>query len=279
MTLRQLLAQLGERLAAVSDSPRLEAELLLAEALGRTRSWLLAWPEHEPDAAALERLHALLEQRLEGRPLAHVLGRREFWSLELASDARALVPRPETETLVEWALELPLPEEARVLDLGTGSGAIALALASERPAWRITATDLDPEALALARDNAARLGLQRVAFRQGAWFEAVADAPPWDLVCSNPPYVAEGDPHLARDGLPFEPPHALVAGPEGLDDLRLITAQAPAHLRPGGWLLLEHGHDQADAVRALLRAAGFESIATRADLAGHPRISGGRRPA
>jgi len=271
-----LLAAARQRLRASVDDPVLEAQILLAHALGRERSWLYAWPEHEPEPAQRAVFERLLQRREKGEPVAHLVARREFWSLELTVNASTLVPRPETELLVETVLRLDLPDAARVLDLGTGSGAIALALAHERPAWRITATDASDQALAVARDNAERFGLDRIRFAHGSWFAAVDPAERFDLIVSNPPYVAEDDPHLERGDLRFEPRGALAAGPDGLDDIRRIIAAAPAHLQPGGHLWLEHGYDQGAAVRDLLGGGGFTGTRTVRDLGGQERCSGGR---
>jgi release factor glutamine methyltransferase len=270
---RQLLVEATRRIGG--EDARAEAELLLATALDRNRGWLFAHGEERPDAAALERFQAWVRRRAEGEPVAHLLGRREFWSLDLAVTADTLVPRPDTERLVELALErIPVDAPARVLDLGTGSGAIALAIARERPGAAVTAVERDPRALEVARRNAARLGLDCVQYLRGDWFSAVRGER-FDLVASNPPYLAEDDPHLAG-GLRFEPRQALVAGRAGLDDLRAIVHDAPVHLIPGGWLLLEHGTQQAQAVRGLLVERGFADAATWQDLEGRDRVSGGR---
>ncbi len=272
------MATVGELLASGadldSDSPRLDVELLLAHALGRTRTWLYTWPENEVAHAERTAFEALLERRRSGEPLAYLTGEREFWSLTLHVDDSTLIPRPETETLVSWALELPLPEGAAVADLGTGSGAIALALAAERPEWRLSAVDRSSAALATARANAARLGLANIQFLESDWFAAL-QGQRFDAVVANPPYVAAGDPHLQRGDLRFEPRTALVAGEEGLADIRRIAGAAPACLAQGGWLLVEHGAEQGAAVRALLAAAGFSAVATREDLAGLQRVTGG----
>jgi len=270
-----LLKAASARFEAVSDSPRLDAEVLLCHALDKPRSFLHAWPEKVPEPEQAERFEALVTARAEGRPVAHLTGRREFWSLELAVTPATLIPRPDTETLVAAALELLPAEGGRLADLGTGSGAIALAIARERPACRVVATDRSPAALAVARDNAARLGLANVEFRQGDWCAPLNDER-FALVVSNPPYIPAGDPHLARGDLRFEPPAALASGADGLDDIRRIAACAPRHLEPGGWLLLEHGYDQAAAVTALLGAQGFAELRSWPDLAGHLRVSGGR---
>jgi release factor glutamine methyltransferase len=264
------------REAAAGGLDRLDAQLLLLHALERgpgDRAWLLA---HDTDALAPEqhgRFSALAARRAAGEPLAYLVGRREFYGLDLRVDARVLVPRPDTETLVDWALEVlqgkPSPA---VVDLGTGSGAIALALAKARPDARVEAVDASAPALEVARANAGALGLA-VAFRQASWLDGASGL--YDLIVSNPPYVAENDPHLAALG--HEPAAALVAGPDGLDDIRAIVAQAPARLRPGGWLLLEHGWDQAAAVRELLRGAGFAMPQSRRDLAGIERCTGASR--
>ncbi len=257
--------------------PRLEAQMLLLHVLGQpthARAWLLA---HDTDAlsdAAAERLHALATRRLAGEPLAYLIGEKAFHGLNLQIDARVLDPRDDTETLVDWALDLlPVDQPHRVLDLGTGSGAIALAIADRRPAVRVTAVDASADALAVASANAQRLGLP-VALRQGDWFAPVAGER-FDMIVSNPPYIAGHDPHLPA--LCHEPRQALVSGADGLQDIRRIVAGAPAQLAPGGWLLLEHGWDQAAAVRELLAAAGFVQVQSRRDLAGIERCSGGRR--
>ncbi len=258
-----------------ADEARRDAEVLLGHCLGRPRSWLFTWPEAEVPAEPAARYRNLLARRRGGEPVAYLVGERDFWSLSLRVTGATLVPRPDTETLVSWALELALPDEARVLDAGTGSGAIALALASERPRWRVTAVDRDPAALAVAAGNAQRLGLERVRFLVSDWFAALGGER-FDLVVANPPYLAADDPHLAGPALAHEPAQALVAGPTGLEDLATLAAMAPAHLADGGWLLLEHGCDQAEAVRGLLAGAGFDAVATRRDLAGLERASGGR---
>ena len=255
--------------------PRLEAQMLLLHALGQppqARAWLLAHDDDALPADAATRLHALATRRLAGEPMAYLTGEKHFHGLRLRVDARVLDPRDDTETLIDWALAL-LPPDAprRVLDLGTGSGAIALAIAHARPRARVTATDASADALAVARANAGRLGLA-LELRHGDWLAPVAGEV-FDLIVSNPPYIAEGDAHLPA--LAHEPRGALVSGADGLDDLRRIVATAPAHLAPGGWLLLEHGWDQAAAVRALLTDAGFTQVQSRRDLAGIERCSGG----
>ena len=267
-TVSQLLAA-----AALRVLDRLDAQLLLLHALGRDvhdRAWLLAHDQDVPAPEQRARFEADGARRLAGEPVAYLLGHKEFFGLALQVDARVLVPRPDTETLVEWALE-HLPGGGSVVDLGTGSGAIALALAHARPDALVAAVDRSTDALAVASANAQRLGL-RVQFMQADWLEDVDG--PYDLVVSNPPYIADADPHLAA--LVHEPLSALAAGADGLDDLRTIVADAPAHLAPGGWLLLEHGHDQAEAVCALLRARGFVHVGSRMDLAGIARCSGGQ---
>ena len=255
--------------------PRLEAQMLLLHVLGQpthARAWLLAHDGQALPAAAATRLHALATRRLAGEPMAYLIGEKHFHGLRLQVDARVLDPRDDTETLVDWALAL-LPADAprRVLDLGTGSGAIALAIAHARPQARMTAVDASADALAVARANAGQLGLA-VTLRHGNWLAPVAGEV-FDLIVSNPPYIAEGDAHLPV--LAHEPRSALVSGADGLDDLRRIVATAPAHLAPGGWLLLEHGWDQAAAVHALLTDAGFTQVQSRRDLAGIERCSGG----
>jgi release factor glutamine methyltransferase len=253
---------------------RLDAQLLLLHALGRAphdRAWLLA---HDTDAmpdAAWSALAAQLSRRRTGEPVAYLLGEKEFHGVNLQVDARVLVPRPDTETLVEWALQCLEGHAApRVLDLGTGSGAIALALQHARPDAQVDAVDASADALAVAQANAQRLGLP-VRFTQANWLDGAGNG--YTVIASNPPYIAAGDPHLPA--LRHEPSSALVAGADGLDDIRQIVQNAPAHLAEGGWLLLEHGHDQAAAVRQLLATRGFAEVQSRDDLAGIQRCSGG----
>jgi len=266
---------LRDAMSLPGESPRRDAEVLLGHCLGKSRSWLYTWPESSVDETALARFNALLQRRARGEPVAHLTGLRDFWSLELEVDASTLIPRPDTETLVAWALELQLPPRAAALDLGTGTGAIALALASERPGWRVTAVDANPEAVALAQRNAQRNRCEQVRILHSDWFEALGEER-FDLVVANPPYIADDDPHLAQGDLRFEPASALVSAESGLADLRHIVDAAPAHLEAGGWLLLEHGFEQGAAVRELLAARGFSTIETRRDLGGQERISGGR---
>ena len=258
---------------------RLDAQLLLARLLDRPRTWLLAHDEVVLDAAQDTRFRVELARRAGGEPLAYLLGEKEFRGLLLRVDPSVLVPRPETELLVDWALELlegALASTAapRVVDLGTGSGAIALAVKHACRTAVVIATDASPAALQVARANAARLTLN-VAFASGSWWDALPQRC-FDLVLSNPPYISGADEHLAA--LTHEPLEALTPGGDGLDSLRTIVAGANLHLEPSGWLLLEHGHDQADAVQSMLRQQGFEAIETRHDLAGLSRCTGGRRP-
>ena len=267
------------RAAELPDSPtaRLDAELLLAAALGKSRSYLHTWPEKIVSSEAAQLFASYLQRRRSGEPVAYILGQQGFWKLDLEVAPHTLIPRPDTELLVEAALELLPAVPAQVLDLGTGSGAIALALASERPAWQVTAVDRVLEAVALAERNRQRLDLGNVRVLNSHWFSALAGQR-FQLIISNPPYIAATDPHLVAGDVRFEPASALVAGADGLDDLRLIVAQAPAHLEAGGWLMLEHGYDQAEAVRDLLSGKGFEQVHSRTDLGGHQRISLGRLP-
>ena len=253
-----------------------DAALLLAHALGKSRSWLFAHADDALGEAEAARFDVLLARRAAGEPVAYLTGWRGFWTLELAVTPATLVPRPETELLVDLALaRLPVDAPVRVADLGTGSGAIALAIASERPRAQVLATDASSAALDVARGNAARNGIGNVAFRLGSWLQPLGEDT-FDLIASNPPYIAEGDPHLAQGDLRFEPAMALSCGADGLDAIRVIVRDAPACLRPGGWLLLEHGWDQGDAVRALLAAAGFADVATERDLEQRDRVSLGR---
>lgn len=271
-TVRQALARARRRLGN-----RLEADLLACHALGRDRSWLYAHDNDPIDAASLARLEHLVAQRLKGRPIAQLCGQREFYGRKFRIDERVLIPRPETELLIELALSLDLPERARVCDVGTGSGCIALTLAAERPQWRVAGVDQSDDALAVAAANRDHLDLKHIELLAGDLLEPVIDRR-FELVISNPPYVAETDPHLERGDLRFEPRKALAAGPGGLDIIRRLVPAGFDRLENGGWLLLEHGHNQAAAVRALLQAAGFTDVASRRDLAGIERVSLGKKP-
>jgi release factor glutamine methyltransferase len=284
MTVGELLRRGREHLkpadrgpGTAAEAPGLELELLLAHALAVARERLKSHPETAVEPAAAARFLALVGRRAAGEPLPYLTGRREFWSLDLAVTPAVLIPRPETELLVERALALGSQEARRAVDLGTGSGAVALALARERPHWHIAATDVSAHALAVARANALALGLARIEFLAGSWFEPLAGAR-FDLLLSNPPYVAADDPALEDPALAFEPPLALTPPwGDALASLRVLARGAAAHLLPGGWLLLEHGTSQGGAVRAELVAAGFAHVRSHRDLAGHERITEGRR--
>lgn len=272
MTLLQALAS-----AQSQGLARIDAQMLLLHALGRStsdRAWLITHDTDVLPPAVQARFQVLCQRRLAGEPVAYLTGTKAFYGLELRVDARVLDPRPDTETLVDWALEAVAGHPApRLLDLGTGSGAIALALQKQRPDASVLAVDASADALAVAQANADRLGLP-VRLRHGHWMEGLDGT--FDAIVSNPPYIAAADPHLAS--LTHEPLQALASGADGLDDIRAIIAQARAHLAPGGWLLLEHGWDQADMVAGLLRGAGLVEVQGRKDLAGIVRCSGGRAP-
>ncbi len=261
---------LDEARAAI---PLREARLLLGHVLGDSHAALEAHPERKVSPRDTANFRALVARRAEGRPIAYLTGHREFYGLDFHVTPAVLIPREETELLVDIACEKPA---RRILDLGTGSGCLAIAVAKELPQAQVTAVDMSDAALEVARENAARHGVS-VRFLQGDWFAPLAGER-FDLILANPPYVAEGDPHLAQGDVRFEPRAALAAGPDGLDDIRRIVVGAAAHLEPGGWLWFEHGYDQAAAAAALLAAAGFAGIGQRRDLAGILRVSGGRRP-
>ena len=276
MTLDQALQQ---AVTAAPNLERLDAGMLLLFALGRDpheRAWLLAHGTDELPAPVLQHFQSLCEQRRDAMPLAYLLGRTEFYGLPLSITPHVLDPRDDTETLVDWALSLmPDPAALDVVDLGTGSGAIALAVQHERANARVWGVDRSSDALTVARRNGDALKLP-VRWLQGDWLLAVPTDQRFDLILSNPPYIALDDPHMPA--LRHEPRQALVSGPDGLDDIRTLVTQAPGHLKPGGWLLFEHGYDQSPNVQALLRQAGFVDVQSRPDLAGIPRCTGGRWP-
>lgn len=276
MTIGEALQQAGEFLKETSPSPRVDAEALLMHVSRLDRAGLIVQGERVLTENEEQHWKKLLARRGRGEPVAYLTGRREFWSRSLRVTPDVLIPRPETELLVEKALARIPPHAAWTLaDLGTGSGAIALALAAERPRCRVIATDLSEAALAVARENAARLGLTNIEFRWGDWLAPLADMK-LDMIASNPPYVAENDPHLAQGDVRFEPRLALAAGRDGLDAIRMIALQAGNRLRAGGVLLFEHGCDQSEAARHALRESGYRDIVCHKDLAGHARVTEGR---
>ncbi len=251
--------------------------MFMRRALGDvSRAWLIAHDNEAPAQVQADVFAALLQRRLDGEPVAYILGEREFYGLDLMVTPDVLIPRPDTETLVEAALaRIPENTPSRVLDLGTGSGAIAIAIAAHRPLASVTGVDRSPNAVRVASENARRLSLENVSFSVSDWFSATGDAR-YDVIVSNPPYIAADDPHLAQGDLRFEPATALASGVDGLDDIRQLVVAAPAHLAPGGWLMLEHGYDQAERVAALMSAEGFDEVWTAGDLAGIGRVTLGR---
>jgi release factor glutamine methyltransferase len=284
VTLQALLNQARQQLAAAlrleASEARIEAQMLLGEVLDVSRAWMIANAEATLAPALGERFFALLQRRLDGEPVAYILGRREFYGLEFKVAPGVLIPRPDTETLVETALQrIPAHSPLRVLDLGTGSGAIAIAIAVHRPQAQVVAVDASPAALDIARTNAAALGAANLRLLQSDWFSAL-EQQCFEIIVSNPPYIAAADPHLTQGDLRFEPSTALASGADGLDDIRRIVATAPEHLTAGGWLLLEHGYDQSGWVAELLKGEGFSEVGHATDLAGIERVTFGRkRPA
>jgi release factor glutamine methyltransferase len=261
--------------ASARIGERIDAEALLLHVLGRSRSWLFSHADDVLDPDVQTAFETLVERRAAGEPVAYLTGRRGFWTLELEVTPATLIPRPETELLVELAVErLPRDAVGHVADLGTGSGAIALAIASERPHAHVVATDASADALAVARRNAQRLGIANLRFVHGNWL-APLNGERFALIVSNPPYIEAADPHLAQGDLRFEPASALASGADGLDDIRRIVADARAHLEAGGWLLFEHGWNQGAAARALLDEAGYAQVFTAQDLEARDRVSGG----
>lgn len=277
VTLAAATARLSE---AGSDSPRLDAELLLGEVMGRERTWFYTWGDRDLEAEAsaedIARFEALLARRAEGHPVAHLLGRREFYGLTLACSPVTLIPRPDTEVMVECALELAEASTGRLLDLGTGTGAIALAFARHRPQWQVLGVDLVQEAVALARSNAETLAIGNAEFRCSNWFSAVSEND-FALITANPPYLADDDPHLMLGDVRFEPRSALVAERHGLADFMHLIEAAPRYLAAGGHLMLEHGLKQGPEVRGALLSAGYTDVDTLEDLGGRERITLGKK--
>ena len=271
MRISQLLQSAVQR-NYLSDTATVDCELLLCHVLNVDRSYLKTWPDRELSSTVEEQFQQLLQRRIQGEPIAYLIGTQGFWTLDLMVSPDTLIPRPETELLVEVALELALPQQAKVLDLGTGTGAIALALASERSQWQISAVDLMPKAVQLASANCQRHQLDNVEIFQSCWFREIP-AHRFDLIVSNPPYIEDGDEHLTQGDVRFEPTSALVSGSDGLDDLRLLIAESVDYLADRGWLMVEHGYRQGPAVRKLFCQAGFAAVETRADLNGLERIT------
>jgi len=284
----QHLKNATQQLESISDSARLDAEVLLAYSLNKNRTWLITWPDKELNENETQLFNALLKRRQSGEPIAHITGTREFWSLDLNVSKDTLIPRPETELMIEEILKAyPQSSNINCLDLGTGSGAIALALASERPDWKITATDKSVAALDIAKQNAKQLQLNNVHFINGSWFEALqADSPKlttehvqlFDIIASNPPYIPQSDPHLSQGDVRFEPVSALASGEDGLDDIRLICRQALKHMKSGALLIIEHGFDQKAKLHDIFMDSGYKNIQQFSDLSHQPRLTCGLKP-
>lgn len=274
-TLKKAVKQLQE---SGSDSPSLDAAVLLCHALGKPRSFLLTWPDKILDASQLEQFDTILNRRLTGEPVAYIVGEREFWSLPLDVAPSTLIPRPDTERLVEVALDKALGSQGDILDLGTGTGAIALALASELPERKVWGVDLKEEARQLASSNANKLNISNCEFRAGSWFDPIDTGTQFALIVSNPPYIEENDPHLSQGDVRFEPLSALVAQDKGLADIKHISTLARQYLQVGGWLMFEHGYDQGTAVRELLASLGYDQVETFKDYGNNDRVTIGMWP-
>lgn len=278
MQIRQLLMSATEQLTGLTESPRLDAEILLAHSLDKSRTWLITWPDKNLSDTEFTDFETLLKRRKAGEPVAHITGQREFWSLPLSVSKDTLIPRPDTELMVEQILAAyPADSNITLADLGTGSGAIALALASERPNWKIIATDQSTAALDIAQENASQLKLNNIEFKQGDWFEPLTGMT-FDVIASNPPYIPDQDPHLSQGDVRFEPISALASGSDGLDDIRLICHEAKHHLKHQGMLIIEHGFDQKSEMQEIFTVSGYKSIKQHHDLADNPRLTSGLNP-
>lgn len=274
-TIQRLLALAAEQLTPASETALLDAEVLLCHCLHKSRSFLRAWPEHQPNAEQIAYFQTLIEQRSQGQPVAYLTGEREFWSRNFKVNPDVLIPRPDSELLIEISLDLlPADQSCKIIDLGTGSGILAITLAAERPLADVIATDLSASALRVARHNADLLNTGKVRFLQSHWFDEVTDDG-FDLAISNPPYIAADDPHLSQGDVRFEPGSALISAEQGLQDIRLIAEQARQHLKNGGHLLVEHGYNQQAEVQAIFKALNYRQIETHADLSGNPRVTSG----
>jgi len=272
--IQSVLADAGNKLASTSDSGLLDAELLLCHCLHKSRTFLRAWPEKLLDNIELSLYQKLISQRQQGIPVAYLTGSREFWSRDFKVSKEVLIPRPDTELLIELSLKLmPDKQSIKLIDLGTGSGIIAITLAAENPLALITATDISSNALKIARHNAERYHLNNICFKQSIWFSDIDDN--FDLVISNPPYIAANDPHLQQDGIQHEPQGALISPEQGLQDIRIIANQARWHLNPKGHLLIEHGYNQQADVQAIFKSFNYQQIFTHTDLSGNPRVTTG----
>ena len=272
LTVAQAIAWATQTLQNTSDSPKLDAEVLLLHVLDKPKSYLFTWPEAELTDVQLSTFEKLIAERETGHPVAHLVGVREFWSLELEVNNSTLIPRPDTETLVEKALSLDLPINAKMLDLGTGTGAIALSLASEQPNWQVTAVDYSEQAVSLAKRNQQKLALNNVTIMQSDWFSAVPNQQ-FDLIVSNPPYIDELDEHLSQGDVRFEPKSALVAPENGMADIKLIIEQARQYLAPNGYLLIEHGYQQALLLQEFFAQMAYNNILTIKDMSGCDRVT------
>lgn len=276
LSIEQIIRQFSQQLAVNSDTARLDVELLLARSLNKDRTYLFTWCDKLVTEQEEETFKELFSRRIKGEPIAYILGQQAFWDLDLKTAEHTLIPRADTETLIEWVLELAeeLPSQAKVIDLGTGTGAIALSLANEFQSWNIQGIDLIPQAVELAQQNAKLNQLERVQFFQSSWFDNVEGQ--FDLIVSNPPYIDPEDEHLDQGDVRFEPRSALIAENKGLADLELIVEQGRRYLSSGGWLLMEHGYDQQEAVQAMFIQLGYQQVETKSDLGGNPRITGGQ---
>ncbi|OQW74449.1 MAG: protein-(glutamine-N5) methyltransferase, release factor-specific [Proteobacteria bacterium ST_bin11] len=274
-SIQSLLSKANQQLLSASETPMLDAEVLLCHCLDKNRSFLRAWPEHQPSGQELTRFTSLIDQRSQGTPLAYLTGQREFWSRNFKVSSAVLIPRPDTELLVELCLKLlPVGQSCKIIDLGTGSGIVAITLAAERPLANVFASDLSTAALDIAHYNAAQLTNGNISFRQSNWFDSISEDS-FDLIVSNPPYIAEHDPHLSEGDLRFEPSSALISPNNGLQDIRQIAEQARLRLQDKGRLLVEHGYNQQTEVQTIFHELGYQHVNTHADLSGNPRVTSG----